>query len=375
MSVTLKDIAEEAGVSPITVSRALRGVGRIGQETRRRIWGTATRLGYQSVDYVIIPPPVKRGKADHSLQLLAPSVGSHIYDVSGSLFLNRLFSGLDQRLRASNGCVLMGHFDTVDDLVRTWKKHGYQGLVLRQPLPRTWIHRLQEIGPVVYAVEFDWQAGVDCVYSNEFRSTADVLREVYEHGHRSIAWLGVLDSYAPHQVVFSSGEELGITDHLANTTSHGARLASWEHLCSFSPPGINSHLIVVERDWRKKDLAQTVAEGIERILKLDPPVTTIVAASDPVAIEVLRQLQRNGIKVPEEMSLVSYGGGEELLKADLPLASVTIPVETIGRVIPELIERRLAFPDAIPVSIQFETVFDPGKTLSVLEGSNLGEVR
>ena len=155
MSVTLKDIAEKAGVSPITVSRALRGVGRIGQETRRRVWGTATELGYQPVDYVIIPPPVKRGKADHSLQLLAPSIGSQHYNESGSLFLNRLFAGLNQRLRSSNGCVLMGHFDTVDDLIRTWKKHGYQGLILRQQLPRTWIRALQKIGPIVYAVEFD----------------------------------------------------------------------------------------------------------------------------------------------------------------------------------------------------------------------------
>lgn len=366
MSVTLKDIAEEAGVSPITVSRALRGVGRIGQETRRRIWRTATHLGYQSVDYIIIPPPIKRGKANHSLQLLAPSVGSRLHDASASLFSNRLLAGLDQRLRASNGCVLMGHFDTVDDLVRTWKKYGYHGIVLREPLPRAWIRALQAIGPVVYAVEFDWQAGIDCVYSNEFRSTANVLREVYDRGHRSIAWLGVLDSYAPHQVVFSANEELEITDYLANTTSHGARLASWEHLCSFPPPGIHSHLVIVDRDWRKKDLAQTVAEGIDRVLKLDPPVTCIVAASDPVALEVLRQLQRNGIRVPDAMSLVSYGGGEELRKVELTPASVQIPSETIGRVIPELIERRLAFPDATPVSIQFETVFDPGKTLSNL---------
>lgn len=367
MSVTLKDIAEEAGVSPITVSRALRGIGRIGQKTRRRVWEAATKLQYQPVDYVIIPPPVKRGKADHSLQLLAPSVGSHIHDTSGSLFTNRLFAGLDQRLRASNGCVLMGHFDTVKDLIRTWKKHGYQGLVLRQPLPRAWIHELQSIGPVVYAVEFDWQAGVDCVYSNEFRSTASVLREVYARGHRSVAWLGILDTYAPHQVVFSANEELEITDYLANTTSHGARLAAWEHLCSFPPPGIDSHLVVVDRDWRKKDLSQTVAEGIERILKMDSPVTAIVAASDPVALEVMRQLQGKGIKVPDDISLISYGGGEELLQADPAPASVKIPSETIGRVIPELIERRLAFPDATPVSIQFETTFDPGQSLSAIQ--------
>lgn len=45
--VTMRDVAEAAGVSPAAVSMALSGRGRIGPETRRRILEVAARLNYQ----------------------------------------------------------------------------------------------------------------------------------------------------------------------------------------------------------------------------------------------------------------------------------------------------------------------------------------
>src|SRR5687767_1110019 len=47
MAITLSQLARELGVSTMTVSRALRGVGRIGEETRERIVNAARRHGYR----------------------------------------------------------------------------------------------------------------------------------------------------------------------------------------------------------------------------------------------------------------------------------------------------------------------------------------
>jgi LacI family transcriptional regulator len=41
---TLTEVAEEAGVSLITASRALRGVGRVAKETRERVLAAAAKL-------------------------------------------------------------------------------------------------------------------------------------------------------------------------------------------------------------------------------------------------------------------------------------------------------------------------------------------
>lgn len=45
--VKMDDVARRAGVNKGTVSRALRGDGRISSETRRRIWDAARELGYE----------------------------------------------------------------------------------------------------------------------------------------------------------------------------------------------------------------------------------------------------------------------------------------------------------------------------------------
>ena len=46
MSITIKDVAREAGVSTATVSHALNGFPEVAEETRRRVRETADRLGY-----------------------------------------------------------------------------------------------------------------------------------------------------------------------------------------------------------------------------------------------------------------------------------------------------------------------------------------
>ena len=45
-TVTIKDVAREADVSVASVSRVLNGIGRVGEETRRKILETAERLHY-----------------------------------------------------------------------------------------------------------------------------------------------------------------------------------------------------------------------------------------------------------------------------------------------------------------------------------------
>ncbi|MCC6804846.1 MAG: LacI family DNA-binding transcriptional regulator, partial [Anaerolineae bacterium] len=45
--VTIEDVAREAGVSMMTVSRVINGTGRISDETREYVREVATRLGYR----------------------------------------------------------------------------------------------------------------------------------------------------------------------------------------------------------------------------------------------------------------------------------------------------------------------------------------
>ncbi len=66
------------------------------------------------------------------------------------------------------------------------------------------------------------------------------------------------------------------------------------------------------------------------------------------------------------MSVVTYGASDDVKLSQPAITSLEMPMETIGRVIPELIERRLADPSAVPISVQFQTTLFEGGSVASL---------
>jgi len=365
MSITLKHIANELGVSQMTVSRALRGVSRTNSGTRQMIREAAKRMGYQPIGGVMLPPTVRSGKGNHSLRVLMPTVNHRIGAEGGSWWLDRMVTAMRERMTVSNGRLVEQHFMGIDELIEEYLRARFHGIVLRQPLPHAWIERLLKVGPVVYAVEFDHQLNVDSVYSNEHRSAAMVLDYLSERNHRQIAWFGILDRHAPYSVVFDEMDESSIVDRQAFST-HGARHAAWANIAYCQLAGQRQPLVLVERDWNRQDLDDVVEEGLNRILAIEPKVTAIVCSADPVALAMVKALKKRGLDVPRDMSIVSYGGSDEIKATNPSITSLEMPMETIGRVIPELIERRVADPSAVPISVQFQTTLYEGGSVVAL---------
>lgn len=361
--VTLKTIADELGVSQMTVSRALRGVSRINPETRKMVREAAVRLGYQPATGVMFAPAIRSGSGNHSLRILLPTVSRRIGAESGSWWLDRMVQSMRNRLEVSNGRLVEQHFHTIDELMDEYRAGRFHGIVLRQPLPNMWVQRLLEIAAVVYAVEFDHQLDVDSVYSNEHRSAAMILDFLSGFGHQHIAWFGVLDTNAPYQVVSDAVEDSSVADRQA-VTVHGARHAAWANIAQCQLASRRHPLVLVERNWLKQTLQDAVEQGLEKILATSPHPTAIVCSCDPVALLTIELLQKQGIRVPEQISVVTYGGSDEVKHAKPAITSIEMPMETIGRVIPELIERRLADPDAVPISVQFQTTLFRGASIA-----------
>src|SRR5688572_18310265 len=120
--VTLADVAGLAGVSPITVSRALRGERAVDPELVARVKAAADRLGY-------VPDPAARALASrHSthVALLVPML-------SNALFVD-LLEGAQRTLRQAGYQTLIGitHYDTAEEeqLLREQLLHRPAGLLV-----------------------------------------------------------------------------------------------------------------------------------------------------------------------------------------------------------------------------------------------------
>lgn len=120
--VTLADVARAAGVSPITVSRALRGERAVDAELVARVQAAATDLGY-------VPDPAARALASrHSAQVvvLVPML-------SNALFVD-LLEAVQRTLRPAGFQMLMGvtHYDPAEEevLLRELLLHRPAGLLV-----------------------------------------------------------------------------------------------------------------------------------------------------------------------------------------------------------------------------------------------------
>lgn len=360
MTVTFKDIAQQAGVSPMTVSRALRGGGSIRPQTLRKVRQVARGLGYPMSNGVV-KTGVSRNAAQ-PLKLLAPSFATFASTSSGWWYLDCMLEGLSDRLTSIHGQMLVARYDSVEALAESYRQQRCDGIILREPLPKTWIEQITKIGPTIYAVAYDCQFGVDAVYSNEYRSACMCHDQLTDRGHHHIAWLGILDRHQPYRMV-----EQDATPYLADRQAgevHGVRYGAWSSLVQQQPTHLQQPVILVNRDWRSQSLENVVHDALDQLLEQQPDTTAIICSADPVAVEVIRHLRQRGMNVPEQMSIVTYGGSAEAKTHHPPISCVQMPMAMIGRVIPELIERRLADPTAPPLSVQLETTWFEGGTIA-----------
>ena len=154
---TLNEVARLAGVSPITASRALRGVSTVATELVEKVQKAALEL-----NYVVNPAARALASAQsHSVVVLVPSL-------SNLLFIDTL-EAIHQVLRPKGFEVLIGNFhysrDEEENLLRNYMAYQPRGLLLTGFDRTESSRRMIEASniPCVYMMELDSAAGLNCV--------------------------------------------------------------------------------------------------------------------------------------------------------------------------------------------------------------------
>jgi DNA-binding LacI/PurR family transcriptional regulator len=361
---TLQTIADELGVTTMTVSKSLRGIGRISEEMRRLVHDKAEEVGYLSSRKRLFPPFLRSStNSDHRLRLLCPTVGS-LQRGDTVPYRTDMIDGLRQSVDDMDGEVLVESFRTLREMQTLLGKERFHGVVLSEPYPSHWISSLRELAPIIYTIGHDFQEGVDSVYFNEARASALAADQLREAGHRHIAWLGIEDRHAPFLVPDEEFLDERTADWLSHS-NHGTRFASWLYLANQHPDLAKWPVSLIERDWRTSSLEDAVRRGCREIFESRPQPTAIVCVSNAVARELILQLEANGLSVPNDLSVISYGV-EETGRTDdgLQLSGLLMPMDKVGGLVPEIVQRRLAYPDGLALSIQLDAEWQPGETFT-----------
>lgn len=295
--ITLADVARIAGVSPITVSRALRGERAVDPGLVERVKAAADRLGY-------VPDPAARALASrHSthVALLIPML-------SNALFVD-LLEGVQRTLRAAGYQTLIGvtHYDAGEEeqLLREQLLHRPAGLLVtgleRSEATRALI-RASGV-PCVHLMETSQAPGVHSVGFSQADAAAALTRHLLERGRRRIAF--------------------GAAQLDPRTLQ---RLEGWRR--EMRRAGLHTPTL----EWLNPAPSSLAlgATMFEQIAALTPPVDALFFCNDDLAQGALLAALRLGIAVPQRMAIAGFNdltGSDQMLP---PLTTVRTPRAQIG---------------------------------------------
>jgi len=295
---TMRDVAAHAGVSPMTVSRTLRGDPSVSADFRDRVLASVAALSYRTNDAA---RSLKAGRASGLIGLAVTNLGNPFY--------SEFALGAESEAADHGYRVLLGN--TGEDLAREkllvgdFASRRVQGIVV---VPATATHdhldpAVLDGMPVVLATSPPNGPGVDSVILDDFGATRAAVLSVIDEGHRRIAFLGLPEA------LWTGRERM-----------RGYRAA------------------LADRGLPDDPALYSADAGIAELARLTDPPTAVFAANNRHTLAACRHVHESG------RPLRIYGF-DDVPSADLfqmPLTVVTYSPAEMGRAAAGLLIDRIA---------------------------------
>jgi len=294
--VTIKDIAKRAGVSVTTVSRALNGYDDVNEETRRKIKRVAEELSYS-------PNAVARSLVSRKTR----TIGLIISDINRAgakdAFAYEVLCGINDRAGELNYDLLLFSTSPSKQMEKSYaalcKERNVEGAILSGlRLDDPYLHEVieQDSFPCVLIDIPKTGSNVAHITSDGKAGATMAVRHLLENGHRKIAMINGHNQASVSQQRFEGYREA---------------LALY---------GLTAEPELVYDGKFSEDGG---AEAMYQILIRNPGVTAVFCASDLMALGAMRTLEKMGLRVPEDLSVIGFD--------DITIASYCSPKLTTIR--------------------------------------------
>ncbi len=322
--VTIRQVAELAGVSIATVSRVVNGHSDVSSETRAAVQRVIREHGYragprvrpaptglvgvtmpvvQTVYFAEILSGTAEALYEHDMQVvLCPTRHSHARELS---LLDRLARG------QTDGAILVLPEESSTEL-QVLAGQGFRFVV---------------VDPLTDVAE-----GIPVVCAAHSAGATQATRHLLELGHRRIGaitgpagWMATEQRLSGYYAALAGAGVLpdpGLV-HGADFTIRGGRAAA------------------------------------ARLLSQPGPPTAVFAFNDGMAVGVLQAAAARGLRVPEDLSVVGFDDTTEAVIAVPALTTVRQPLAELGRTAVSLLLRQLGNARFEPLRVELETRLVP----------------
>ena len=310
MRATIQDVAREAGVSVATVSRAMRGMTHVAEDTRRRVLETAERLGYAPH----FGASVLAGGSTGMIGLVAPYF--HIW------YTSQVLTGVEQVVSAAGHDLVIYAGNTQENRARFIDRvpslvTRIDGLILVDFFPdEDELGALRDSGLALVGVGEELP-GIASIAIDNFEGAYRATSHLIDMGHNRIAVGGARQLSVDASPVLA----LRIDGYRAALDDAGIKPRDEYSLGGFlSPTGGRA--------------------AVDELIDLDEAPSAVFFLSDEMAMGGLAQARRRGLHVPTELSIVGFDDHNQAEAAGL--TTIRQRVHELGVL---AAQRMLAFSD------------------------------
>ena len=305
--VTLKDIAKEAGVSVMTVSRVVNGQhSKVSSKHIEKIQKIIKERGY-------IPSSAARSlssKSSHIISVIIRGTGNQLKDSYFASMVGEIVSDVQER-----GYYLMLHFiNRYDDITQRLRAWNAEGCIFLGTFDND-IQQIQQdnLIPLVFTDSYSNIRQITNVGIDDYKGGVLAAQHFISQGHKSFAFVGYSSASSVVQHRLN-----GFRDTLE---ASGYRLD-------------NSHIFEAEDKMPIEKIAKSIRSFRE-------PVTAIFATADLLAISLMDCFKNMGCKIPDDYSFIGFDDLSISRLVTPPLTTITQDIGKKARIAVDILFRHI----------------------------------
>ena len=301
MSVTIKDIAKVSGVSYSTVSKALNDSPLVKPDTKEKILQVAKDLGY-TPNFVAKNLVTKKS---NTIGLVWPTIEQTA--------LSTLVTEINN-LVVKNNYFMMLSINETNHAVKMFKNFRVDGIIIfegeTQPVKTS-----ESTFQILTHGVSNHENHYPIIDVNHRKSIYDATSYLYHLGHKKISYVGYQSHSDKRQIEKITGFHEAMDEFGLKITE-------------------NSMINTDGLTWYDGYIAA------KKLLQSPSIPTALISGSYDLSVGILRAVNEFKLRVPQDLSIISYDNIPQMSSLETPLTSVGVPVDQLAeKMVNSLLER------------------------------------
>jgi LacI family transcriptional regulator len=310
MSVTIKDISKQVGVSYSTVAKALNNSPLVKEATKRKVLEAAEELGYTP------------NLAARSLVTKRTGLVGIVWPGIDRAALSSLVTSIQRRL-AERGLTALLSIHEPQEAISTFENLRADAILLFEESMADIIARPSHRRTPMISIGMPVKPGIPYVDMNRREAIRLAVDTLASKGYERIAYIG---PYAEASVQ-QQEKWIGLKEGL-----YQAGIAFQEEWI------IDSHGLLWQNGYH----------AAKQLLKLSERPTAVISGSYDLAAGIIRAFQGEGISVPQDIALISYDHIPHMEQLEISISAVGVPEAVIAEAVTNTLLLAIESIDNVP---------------------------